>query len=316
MNRNQIARILARAATTYGVLTPRDAEALDLHWRAVRELVLDLGGTSLYRGTVQTPGPWDGHLSRCAAAAAAVGAQALVTARNAARCWGISGASDIPVRLLVGPTETCPRLSRVAAWRTSMLSAEDRACVSGIPVAGVNRTLLDMARLAQPAELEEAIAKAVQRDLTSLLALHDYVEAHRRHRAAGVLATALEHLARDGRTDSRLERRIRRWLRDHGFEPAAGTYSLTLGSGRVVRIDIAFPDERVGIEVDGLYWHGTPQQQHADMWRQREIEEAGWVICRVGVRDLGDGGERLARYLADLLQRRRRELGIGSPTRR
>lgn len=319
MDNAQRRQALDRAHRQYGVLSVQDARALNVEWRTLRALALSLGGTSWYRGTAQIPGPWDSHLSRCASAAAAVGPTAVVTARNGARCWGLTSANDLPVRLLIGPTQACPQLQHVSAWRTSTLAPEERATVDGIPVASVHRTLLDMARLQKapgrgpgepPGELAEVIAKAVQRNLTSVAALQDDLSSRPGRRGAVELAKALALMARDGKTDSRFERRVRAWLRAHGFEPAPGAYRLELPSGKVAWIDIAFPAERVGLEVDGLYWHGTPQQQHADIWRQREIEATGWVICRVSERDLQDHEAQLARYLAELLWGRRRQLRL------
>lgn len=316
MNHRQIRHVLDRARGQYGLLSRHDARTLNVEWRALRALALDLGGTSWYRGTVQVPGPWDSHLSRCAAAAAAAGPGTLVSGRNAARCWGLTTANALPVRLLIPPTQSHPRLDRVAAWKPSTLTDEDRARVEGIPVASVRRTLLDLARQIALArggpgpvsdELAEVIAKAVQRKLTSVSVLREYLASMPSVRGAGELAETLDLMDRDGRTDSGFERRVRAWLRTHGFTPAPGTYKLELPSGRLVWIDIAFPEERVGLEVDGLHWHGSPQQQHADIWREREIEEAGWVIWRVSERDIHDPQAALARYLAELLRRRREE---------
>ena len=137
--------------------------------------------------------------------------------------------------------------------------------------------------------------------------------AHDRAGVRGVraLRASLARLARDGRTDSRLERRVRRWLAAHGFEPEPGTYRVTLDSGRIVEFDIVFLPERLAIEVDGVRWHGSPGSQHADLWRDREAADSGWDVLRVSERDLDERGGELAAHLWRRLAARRQLLGLG-----
>ena len=159
-------RIVQLAQRRHGVLTPEDAERLGIGWRALRRYVLGLGGGSLYRGTVHLP-TFSGYLLRCAAACAAVGEGALVAGRSAARCWSINPRAPIPVLVRVPPRAPIPSLAKVAAFRAE-LSPADRATVDGVPVTAVPRTLLDLARCAGPAELDETVALAVQQRLCDL----------------------------------------------------------------------------------------------------------------------------------------------------
>ena len=51
--------------------------------------------------------------------------------------------------------------------------------------------------------------------------------------------------------------------------------------GRKFRIDIAFPDERLAIEVDGWQWHGKHLGDFKrDRDRQNELTMQGWRILR------------------------------------
>jgi hypothetical protein len=49
-----------------------------------------------------------------------------------------------------------------------------------------------------------------------------------------------------------------------GPRPAAGIYELRADGVVVARLDIAFPAERVAVEVDGFAWHASPAHLRRD----------------------------------------------------
>jgi very-short-patch-repair endonuclease len=64
----------------------------------------------------------------------------------------------------------------------------------------------------------------------------------------------------------------------------------------VARLDAAWPEVKVGFELDGFRWHGTPAGHQRDLVRHNRIKAAGWTVFQASPRDLrGDG-----RALADL----------------
>jgi hypothetical protein len=46
-------------------------------------------------------------------------------------------------------------------------------------------------------------------------------------------------------------------------------------------IDMAFPDERIAIELDGTYWHGLPAMQERDERKDMALALAGWRVIRI-----------------------------------
>jgi very-short-patch-repair endonuclease len=77
--------------------------------------------------------------------------------------------------------------------------------------------------------------------------------------------------------DGLLEPRMARLLRDHGLPPAVFQHAIPeLG----VRVDFAYPDVRLAIEVDGYEVHGTPRALTADLQRQNRLVIAGWTVIR------------------------------------
>ena len=51
-------------------------------------------------------------------------------------------------------------------------------------------------------------------------------------------------------------------------------------------IDVAFPAQRVAIEVDGWAWHMTPDRFTRDRQRQNTLVNLGWTILRFTWHDL------------------------------
>ncbi len=51
-------------------------------------------------------------------------------------------------------------------------------------------------------------------------------------------------------------------------------------------LDVAFPVERIAIEVDGWAWHSDVERFRRDRVRQNDLVLAGWVILRFTWYDL------------------------------
>nr|WP_255426548.1 DUF559 domain-containing protein [Pseudonocardia sp. C8] len=84
------------------------------------------------------------------------------------------------------------------------------------------------------------------------------------------------------RADSKLERLLIRLLRDAGL--TGFVRGLPAGAGR--EIDIAFPAERVAIELDGWAWHTDPERFTADRAKGNALVAAGWTLLRFTWRDV------------------------------
>ena len=82
-------------------------------------------------------------------------------------------------------------------------------------------------------------------------------------------------------------------------------YDVTLPDGRA-RLDLAYPDRRVGIEYEG-YGHRTDKAQwRRDIVRQRQLEAHGWVVIRLTQWDLDHPDDLIARLRSRLSDRESR----------
>jgi very-short-patch-repair endonuclease len=107
----------------------------------------------------------------------------------------------------------------------------------------------------------------------------------------GSAASALLAAATD-RASSEAERNVIALLRAAGITGWRRGY-LVAG----YELDIAFPTERVAIEIDGWAWHSDAQRFQRDRQRQNALVLAGWTLLRFAWHDLA---HRPAQVIADI----------------
>jgi very-short-patch-repair endonuclease len=132
-------------------------------------------------------------------------------------------------------------------------------------------------------------AKLVDAALQRQVELRTMWTAHLRNKGRyGSPASRRMLQAADGGARSQAERLLVGLLRSAGITnwhanfPVAG-----------YRIDVAFPDSRVAIEVDGLAFHSDTDAFHHDRLRQNAISLAGWQVLRFTWLDLTEYPERV-----------------------
>jgi very-short-patch-repair endonuclease len=99
--------------------------------------------------------------------------------------------------------------------------------------------------------------------------------------ARGFARVATLLTAAADRADSVAERILVELLRD------AGITGWQLGLPfQQWKIDIAFPDARLAIEIDGWAWHADVQRFRADRHKRNALVGAGWTLLRLTWHDL------------------------------
>lgn len=99
--------------------------------------------------------------------------------------------------------------------------------------------------------------------------------------------------------DSDLETRVLRALVAGGLPAPVQQYRLRL-SGRPIRLDLAYPDAKLAIELDGWEFHGNRSAFDADRLRSNALVVAGWTPLRFTSRS---ADEDVARSVAAALHR-------------
>jgi very-short-patch-repair endonuclease len=89
-------------------------------------------------------------------------------------------------------------------------------------------------------------------------------------------------------TQSNLERRFLRLCVDAGLPRPTLQHPIELAPGRWHKVDFAWPDRHLAIEVDGGAIHTTLTAARRDRRLDREIRAAGWRVERFMEDDIVD----------------------------
>lgn len=94
-------------------------------------------------------------------------------------------------------------------------------------------------------------------------------------RADSVPALELAPVAATPKKESEIERRFAQQIRAAGLpEPEREYYHIT---GRDFRLDFAWPDKKLGVEIQGMA-HRIKAKFHADMEKRILAQLAGWTV--------------------------------------
>ncbi len=100
----------------------------------------------------------------------------MLSHRSAAALWGMRPPDVLEV------TVPAYRAVRAITVHTSPLPPDEVTSVNAIPVTGVSRTLLDLAAVLRPHQVERAVNEAEVQQLTDPLSLADLIARHPRRK--------------------------------------------------------------------------------------------------------------------------------------
>jgi predicted transcriptional regulator of viral defense system len=244
-------------------------------------------------------------LADAAAALAALGSDGALSHRSAAWMWDLLPRPPRPVEVLIPAVRNRSRLTGVCLHR-SALPYPLRSRL-GLRLTDPIRTVVDLAAT-HPALIDGVIDRAVTQRLLragDLEAAADRVQgvryrgiSDRRQRGAATLRSHLDQLGYlRPPAPSVLESLMARvFVRYQLPLPCA---EFTAGSDGQYRLDFAYPELKLAIEVDGYIWHSDPRQVDADYARRRKLEAEGWVILSYTWRQITRDPEGVAAEIAE-----------------
>jgi hypothetical protein len=200
----------------------------------------------------------------------------------------------------VKPEVTVPEVSRlvpgVRIHRTRMLDPADFTVVDGIPVTSVARTLLDLAGVLRPSDLEVVVDRAERLGLFDLTAVADVLQRARGRRGAGALRTVVKTYELSTQK-SRLERDFKALLGTARDIPTAFFNALVDGDARTNEVDALWEARRLAVQLDGHDFHRTRRDRETDSLSDGDLELAGYRVIRLTWDDVHARRERTLRRL-------------------
>lgn len=154
--------------------------------------------------------------------------------------------------------------------------------VDTLPVTRLARTLVDLAGELSVAALEQTLDAAHLRCRSLQGWLEEEVEGLKPKHTPGLSALLeLLKLRRGVSTESPLETRIRRRLRERGIEEDQLQHEVRDAQGVIMRVDFAWGAEKVALHGDGYRWHADRKQFDRDHEQRGRLAAADWTSLSV-----------------------------------
>jgi hypothetical protein len=153
---------------------------------------------------------------------------------------------------------------------------EDLVRHRGFPTTTPTRTLIDISGAVNETVLVQALDSALRRGLTFIPLMRTRLDAigTKGRRGMIVMQELLSQRERSaGLAERPLEIRVEQVLRRHDLDPPERQYTVTCLDGTSVRIDFAWPDQKVGIEADGYRWHSGFEEWQRDARKHNLLQE-------------------------------------------
>ncbi|MCD2193999.1 hypothetical protein LQ327_11500 [Actinomycetospora endophytica] len=247
--------------------------------------------TPIHRGIYKdgVPDCWDRAWAACATVG---GCRAVASHRTAARVHEL----EVP---LGGADEvTIPRAERrphraELRFHTTVLAAEDVVDIGGLELTSIARTLVDLCRCEEQFRAVWAVERALAREKVTT---EELVEALHRCRGVPGVARARHRIAAARPlSGSPLETAGRLALVDDGLAEPELQFPITRADGRDAHVDLAYREQRVGLEFDGRSEHGMERAVFEDRDRENQIVLRDLTIIRFSWHDVFRRGRAYVR---------------------
>ncbi|HEY3717601.1 MAG TPA: type IV toxin-antitoxin system AbiEi family antitoxin domain-containing protein [Jatrophihabitantaceae bacterium] len=202
----------------------------------------------------------------------------VISHRSAAALWKLPVGPLTTVHVTVADRRyrrsvPCVHTHRVPLGRLHHLRFD------GLRVTDRTRTVIDLLRIESLSVARDLFDRALQRGWLTEYDLDADLRAGTGRTGNGQIRRLLGDLEPGAHAES--ERRLHRLLRRADLAGWTPQYVVRLPSG-VRYLDVAFPEHRLAVEVDGRRTHGDGSDRFEDdRVRQNELIAAGWRVLRV-----------------------------------
>lgn len=285
MKRMEIDRKVAETAEQqYGVLSHGQATALGAGRHAIEHRLATGRWLSPTTGVYRLPGTPTTWEQRLMILILASGPVAAASHRSAAALLGMPGFARRGVTEVTTPRPRRHRDPDAVVHRWRVLPDDHLTIVDGLVTTRTARTLIDLAGVLHPARTERAVDNCLAAGLVTIGSLRVTFDDLARRGRKG---TALMRLLLEARDEayippaSELEARFLALVRDAGLPEPLRQLDVGDSDGWIGRVDFAYPEARLIIELDSRRHHSALLDRRIDLDRDERLQAAGWRILRI-----------------------------------
>jgi hypothetical protein len=237
--------------------------------------------------------------------AAVLATGGIASHRSAAELWGLIRPAGY-VELSVTPDHN-PRVRPPAiVHRIKDLRADLAVEREGMLVTDPVRTIIDLGLVLPVWSIRDALSKGLTSKLytiTQAKALREALGRQGRN-GTGMAGELIEaRLLTGDLEESGLEARFNDLVARYGLPRPTLQHEVWWNGRHIGRVDAAYPELKLAIEVDGYEAHSSPEQFQRDRTRQNELVALGWTVLRFTRHDITRAPVSVVRTICETIAR-------------
>ena len=307
MEKNRFGKLAALAAGQHALVTIAQLDELGVDRHERQRLI---AGGHLSRAAprvLRVNGSAVGWDARIHAEWLSAGPDAIVSHRSGAALYDLDGFDPLRTIHLTLPRGRRPSRRKDVRHHLSLDYNLIRPEVhQGIVVTDVARLVLDLYACEPNREVaRRGLFSARKKKLVTWGELHDCLESHARSGRRGItgLRADLDLYSTIGCPESNFEDAIRELLMEAGL-PEPELQHWVSANGRLYRIDVAYPEFKVGVEGKSKAHHFTDEAFESDSLRDADLAIAGWIVIHVTWAQIRDDPAGVVRRVRAAISRR------------
>jgi hypothetical protein len=236
------------------------------------------------------------------AAVLACGPGAVLSHRSAAALLGLRRTERSGIDVTV-PGRVARNHPGIDVHRSTTLTAADVTVVGAIPCTTIARTMLDVAEVIWPRQLERVFEQAEQEEALDFRALEEQIARNpTRVGAARIRALMKSYKAGMGVTWSHLERDFKAMIAPAGIPmPVINHFIVLPDGGPAIRADFYWPEFRAVVETDGWQTHKTWWAFQRDRRNDQRLVAADYPVTRLTHQQIHTEPDRLVALIWKML---------------
>lgn len=298
------AQIAAKMREQHGLIVRSQALAAGMTRHRIQRRVRSGEWRSVRSGIYQQSATPVTARSRLLAACIAV--SGLASHRSAAALHGLDGFELTKIDVVVSP-ERARAVTGMRLHRSAHMHLARPITLDNIPCTGLARTLLDLAALLDRRLLERAVDAALRDQRLRYVDLYNVIARHAANGRNGLVplrAVLDERCADDPVPLSDWSRWVGELLTDSGLPAPTLEHRVHDADGRfVAQVDLAYPIQRLAVELDSIRWHHNRESFESDRNRRNRLIAAGWDVMAFTWREYTERPDSLCAVVAQTLGR-------------